>query len=732
LRNFDEYCKVSGNGCFECLHCPEVSLSVDDFKKHYKEKHLKIYYDCEKCGFSTRCFGTISDHINKYHDNDISIIKRRIYRVTSNQDDLAVRVQSVLTNSQKNLTLTSANLINNSLNSLQNRKELIIDSDSEKVDGEESEVEESEYEYKMNGTSRHQCRICQQEFTRSERVREHYDAIHLNIAYVCSLCGYTNRWKRSVIQHLRSKHDRSPPYKPLMIRKKVDNVNKSNAVTSRNDSNQVKQSNSISIKNGRVINLNKPISDDLRMSTIIDIYSEPNNLLPYNESRKSSSFLSKNHLIFNKMNDNYISNSNSNHSSPSIHLRLVWVCRKCGFSHKWKIIVTNHLRMDHHLPPPFNQYMIRRKENSSPSFLSLKQANQKLEVNNEITVKIVQPQQPQVVSKQSSKDCSQTSLLSTKPAIEILQPQSLEISKVNSSFQCKLCCKSFDTIRGLREHSDGMHKNMVWACKLCPYTDKWRPQAITHLRNKHKCKPPYSDHIRRISKLSMSITRPSPSSLQEETEDDNSVKKVKNFRIVNQNCANFDNVDVGEEEFSEVGEGEFDDNDNEDDEDEEIEDDEDRELKIDESQVALKLSSLSNDANKMSESGEEKVNLKNCYVKLSFDQYQCKLCSKICGSAQGITEHYEAYHLNMLYYCQLCDFTDVWRSMMTKHLKLKHNVCKPYDNYLKRKKIDKDEITQAETLFQIKVPTSQIVSTLNGSTSQTMIKPKVTEGRMMF
>lgn len=236
----DVFCKVSEGGLYECLHCPDVCPSIEEFKKHYKDKHLETFYDCTKCGFSTLCQGTMSDHVSRYHDNDASLVKRKLIRkVSAGSDEYQTSVHGSFVcqtsnNKSKPPTSNSSQMVdktdshNNSpkpeiigrLPHLERTKENELDSDIDKMDHDESDGSDSEG---RNNDSRHECKVCLQKFTRSERVREHYDAIHLNMVYICCICGYTNRWKRSVIQHLRSKHEKSPPYKHLMIKKRVDN-----------------------------------------------------------------------------------------------------------------------------------------------------------------------------------------------------------------------------------------------------------------------------------------------------------------------------------------------------------------------------------------------------------------------------------------------------------------------------------------------------------------------------
>lgn len=89
------------------------------------------------------------------------------------------------------------------------------------------------------------------------------------------------------------------------------------------------------------------------------------------------------------------------------------------------------------------------------------------------------------------------------------------------------------------------------------------------------------------------------------------------------------------------------------------------------------------------EHDDSKVNgPKEYYLKLSDEDFQCKACEKISSNAQEASEHYEAFHLNMEYFCQLCKFSDISRNVVGEHLKRKHRVGKPYDIFIKRVEMD--------------------------------------------
>lgn len=335
--------------------------------------------------------------------------------------------------------------------------------------------------------------------------------------------------------------------------------------------------------------------------------------------------------------DSAINKLNQPNGFRSSHQRVVLACRKCGFSHKWRLILNNHLISAHDLKPPFDQYLIRKKIDSSLLEVNAKPKLQRFgnidskpssfteELNNSLSF----GSKDQIRSLENLNSVLRMPFTDTK-ALPFSSPMETQ------SYPCHRCSKSFDTMRGLKDHCEGMHSDMVWACKMCSFTDKWRPQAVSHLRNKHDCKPPYNDNLVRKR-----VTNQSP----------DSSNQSQHFEDMN---ASFDHPSTSACKFS---------MDNSDD-------------------LPLDL------AKRDRYSSDEKLSPKDCFIHLPSDHYQCKLCSQNFSSVQGVTEHYEAFHLKMLYYCTLCNRSDIWRSMMTKHLKRKHHVEKPFDNYIKRLEIE--------------------------------------------
>ena len=318
-------------------------------------------------------------------------------------------------------------------------------------------------------------------------------------------------------------------------------------------------------------------------------------------SSRSSSTDQDKHLYKSKQGPTTFSQNNQSQSSND----KVLTCRVCGYSHKWPLIMSNHLRIFHKLQSPFDQYI------------------QKIQDENNI---------PQSSDK----------LVNPNPT---------------QNYKCKLCDIAFEFIGDLTEHNEELHSDLVWACNMCSFSNKWQQLAISHLRSAHNCHPPYIEHLtRRSSDKTPTLLK----HLQAPPENTGSQPIVpststSSFKEEPKNTNNNNAIDK--------------DNDNSD---------------VDNKSSVYTNNQSSNE----SILKETKIATKDCYRKLEGDQYQCKTCNKTCGSAQGITEHYEAFHLGMNYRCRLCGFTDIWRSMLTKHIKQKHQLGKPYEQYLKRVKLE--------------------------------------------
>lgn len=50
------------------------------------------------------------------------------------------------------------------------------------------------------------CMICQQDFNRSDNLKQHMLTVHENKSHGCPICGKSYRWKTSLIRHRQNKH----------------------------------------------------------------------------------------------------------------------------------------------------------------------------------------------------------------------------------------------------------------------------------------------------------------------------------------------------------------------------------------------------------------------------------------------------------------------------------------------------------------------------------------------
>lgn len=344
-------------------------------------------------------------------------------------------------------------------------------------------------------------------------------------------------------------------------------------------------------------------------------------------------------------------NVNPNHEAA-------WACKICNFSHKWPLIMINHLRIFHKLQSPFDQYIFK--------------------MDNGLT---------------------ESSSTSTAKSIELVTYQ-----PTSTNIKCKLCDTAFETVQDLEEHNEHLHSDLVWACRSCSFSNKWQQLAISHLRSAHNCHPPYTDHLyrknsdktsnllQRIQSASIdfrSHLHSSPSKPPQQQQQQQSTANSLSETVAQTTTTTTSTISTATATSSSAQENT---------------DSVKEEQSID-NDVTISNNNdnngdlVNNNGNMIADGAIEsppspgiqsglKMATKDCYRRLDNDRFQCTNCGKTCGSAQGITEHYEAYHLGLNYQCKLCGFTDLWRSMLTKHLKVNHLMGKPYEKFLRRVKVE--------------------------------------------
>lgn len=231
----------------------------------------------------------------------------------------------------------------------------------------------------------------------------------------------------------------------------------------------------------------------------------------------------------------------------AIHMDIIWTCRRCSHSFRWRQQLTKHLKMIHRCEPPFNEYMIKETGSyklkrpipeKSPHAAYARRPSlpkSKYPKNLSSSSNNNSPDGNVDCEEDSGKLSSSTSLLSSRPFLPSMYPDLttcmpgvsfteeplIVASETNGNtndkgstlknyvfcdnqFSCKLCQSVFSSLQGFQEHYEAIHLNIVYACKLCGFENRWRPQVTTHLKRSHNCEPPYGDHMykRKSSKAS--------------------------------------------------------------------------------------------------------------------------------------------------------------------------------------------------------------------------------------
>ena len=103
---------------------------------------------------------------------------------------------------------------------------------------------------------------------------------------------------------------------------------------------------------------------------------------------------------------------------------------------------------------------------------------------------------PSSSNSDSSRALSEIKEISTSGLSYAEKVSSLKnYTYTNNQFACKLCSAIFSSLQGFQEHYEAIHLNVVYACKICGFENRWRPQVTTHLKRSHSCEPPYGDYM---------------------------------------------------------------------------------------------------------------------------------------------------------------------------------------------------------------------------------------------
>lgn len=66
---------------------------------------------------------------------------------------------------------------------------------------------------------------------------------------------------------------------------------------------------------------------------------------------------------------------------------------------------------------------------------------------------------------------------------------------LENQLKCKLCGSVFTSLQGFQEHYEAIHLDVIWTCRKCPTSFRWRQQLTKHLKLIHECEPPFNEYM---------------------------------------------------------------------------------------------------------------------------------------------------------------------------------------------------------------------------------------------
>ena len=184
---------------------------------------------------------------------------------------------------------------------------------------------------------------------------------------------------------------------------------------------------------------------------------------------------------------------------------------------------------------------------------------------------------------------------------------------INNQLKCKICWSLFTSLQGFQEHYEAIHLDIIWTCRVCKHSFRWRQQLTKHLKLIHNCEPPFNEYMLKETG-SHKLKKPIPDKTCKSIQGSKTVILPKSVQVKN---------------FTSILENEK------------------STLSPSSSSDSSQALSESKDANPIGLSYFEKASSLKNYTYTN-NQFACKLCSAMFSSLQGFQEHYEALHLSML------------------------------------------------------------------------------------
>ena len=213
----DHYLELDNGQRFPCQHCKEIFKSVRARTIHTNEAHLKISYDCDKCGKSfKRSINQLRQHIRKVHMKDSQKKQCHIcqeWRISA--EDLAAHIRRKHTGERPFNCVFCGQTFFSAQNVNQHKRYKhpdSFDADQKRKTWIHNNPTRNASEYSMK------CHLCNEERTTINELRQHWEEIHPGLTdkpsfrhskanIICEMCGTAKSTYKLLKIHTFEKHD---------------------------------------------------------------------------------------------------------------------------------------------------------------------------------------------------------------------------------------------------------------------------------------------------------------------------------------------------------------------------------------------------------------------------------------------------------------------------------------------------------------------------------------------
>ena len=213
----DHYLELDNGQRIPCRHCKEIFKTQKARAVHTNEVHLKISFDCDKCGKSfKRSIDQLRQHIQKVHMKDSQKKQCHICQEwCPNAEDLSAHIRRNHTGERPFNCVFCEETFFSSRDSVHHRRFKhpdSFDADQKRKAWIHNNPTRNPSEYRMK------CHLCNEERSNINELHQHWKEIHPGLAdipnwrhskpnIICEMCGAAKSTYKQLKIHTFEKHD---------------------------------------------------------------------------------------------------------------------------------------------------------------------------------------------------------------------------------------------------------------------------------------------------------------------------------------------------------------------------------------------------------------------------------------------------------------------------------------------------------------------------------------------